>query len=110
MRKQPKAKLHRSGWPRYTELKERVEKNLLRSGEKHNTIESLKDSGHDHMSFFVCRNPVEKLLSIFDMKKEHFRLFKRLGRSWARGTFYTWPQILSLWSKDWRYTLILVLE
>ena len=84
----------------YNELENEIEQNILESREKQRIIEQLKQEDHDFFSFFVCRNPVEKLLSIFDMKKEHFRLFKSQGK--VGGRFFSWPQILSLWSKNWR--------
>ena len=56
------------------------------------------------MSFFVCRNPIEKLLSLYDMKKEQHRL--RKGKGQRLEEFLTWPEILSVWSEDWRLLII----
>ena len=33
-------------------------------------IDSLKTSEHEYASFFVCRNPVDKLVSLYKMKQE----------------------------------------
>ena len=80
-------------------MEEEIEDKLLSDSEKQKMIENLKYKDHQFMSFFVCRNPIEKLLSVFDMKKEQHRLE---GGEGDQGDFLTWPQILSLWSEDWR--------
>ena len=42
-------------------------------------VEKNKELGHDFFSFFVCRNPVDKLLSIYNFNV--FRRFVSFG-SW----------------------------
>ena len=75
---------------------------MISSDYKQEIIESLKFEDHNYTSFFVCRNPVDKLLSIFDMKAEqHATLQSRFRK--VRNTFLTWPQLLSKWSRSWRY-------
>ena len=86
----------------YTKLKEKIEKTMINSTEKQKIINSLKNEEHEYLSFFVCRNPVEKLLSIFDMKSEQFQGFVRRGTAKNHTTFYTWTDILSTWSQGWR--------
>ena len=88
----------------YTKLKEEIEKSILNSEDKQKMLESLKNEDHEYMSFFVCRNPVEKLLSIFEMKGEHFLFHQGKGRLGEQRKFFTWPEILSFWSaENWRY-------
>ena len=77
-----------------------LEEKRISAEDKTKIIQSLTDKDHDYMSFFVCRNPIEKLLSIFDMKKEQHRL--RLGKGKRLEEFLAWPELLSLWSQDWR--------
>ena len=86
----------------YTKLKEKIEKTMINSTEKQKIINSLKNKEHEYLSFFVCRNPVDKLLSIFNMKTEHFQRSVRRGVFSESRKYFTWPQILSKWSKNWR--------
>ena len=86
---------------RYTKLKEEIEKRIISSDDKREIIKSLKFEDHDYTSFFVCRNPVDKLLSIFDMKAEHHATLKTRKKR-VRKEFFSWPQLLSKWSRSWR--------
>ena len=86
----------------YNNVEDEVEKRVISVREKLKVIEQLKTKDHEYMSFFVCRNPIEKLLSAFDMKREQFALTKSRGIFLSMEEFFSWPQVLSLWSSNWR--------
>jgi len=45
------------------------EKKFVSDREKKDIVDSLRDPEHDYVSFFVCRNPVAKLVSIYNYHK-----------------------------------------
>ena len=44
----------------------KLEGRAISPSEQLEAINSLKSTDHDFLSFFVCRNPVEKLLSVYN--------------------------------------------
>ena len=43
----------------------KIEQNEMTYEEKNTLIHYLRLPEHDYLSFFICRNPVEKLLSVY---------------------------------------------
>ena len=43
----------------------RLERRLVSLRQKDEIIESLREEDHEYTSFFVCRDPIEKLLSVY---------------------------------------------
>ena len=92
---------------KFNSLEEQVEKEIISESDKEKIIENLNDKNHDYFSFFVCRNPVENLLSIYDMKSEQHAHQEDVGNE--EGPFLTWSEILTLWSEEsWRLSVILL--
>ena len=43
-----------------------LERHVYKSHEKSEIISSLQSAKHNYTAFFVCRNPVDKLLSVYN--------------------------------------------
>ena len=50
-------------------MSRQFEKQKMSRSEKFTAIKSLRDPAHDYISLIVCRNPVEKLLSVYNFMK-----------------------------------------
>ena len=50
-------------------MSRQFERKKLAAGEKFGAIKSLADPDHKYVSFLVCRDPVEKLLSVYNFMK-----------------------------------------
>ena len=50
-------------------MSRRFERQKLAAGEKFGAIKSLADPDHKYVSFIVCRDPIEKLLSVYNFMK-----------------------------------------
>ena len=59
----------RKGPKVYQRRLEEIEEKAYTREQKVEIIRSLKNPSHEYLSFFVCRNPVEKLVSVFKYMK-----------------------------------------
>ena len=50
-------------------MSRQFERQKLAGGEKFRAIKSLADPDHNYVSFIVCRDPIEKLLSVYNFMK-----------------------------------------
>jgi hypothetical protein len=67
--------MHRKGEFRkgpkvYQRRLEEIEEKAYTREQKVEIIRSLKKAEHEYLSFFVCRNPVEKLVSVYKYMKD----------------------------------------
>ena len=53
----------------YQRRLEEIEEKAYTREQKVEIIRSLKNVEHEYLSFFVCRNPVEKLVSVYKYMK-----------------------------------------
>ena len=68
-----------------------LERSRITEAEKHRIIKSLKSANHKYVAFFVCRNPLEKLQSLYNfflyqtkVKQKTFKKFPRFNPpSWS---------------------------
>ena len=79
----------------------RLESKEFRNNEAKNVvINSIKPKDHDYLSFFVCRNPVEKLLSVYkymvDMSKADSDSFLERPDFPKNGTPPIWEEFIHL--------------
>jgi len=80
----------------------KLERRLVSLRQKDEIIESLRDEDHEYTAFFVCRNPIEKLLSVYyymmDLRREHNpAVFNMPGRvDFARKKPVLWRQFVHL--------------
>ena len=63
---------------------------------KVDAINSLKSENHKYLSFFVCRNPVEKLLSVYNFMLYQTRIKKKIFEKFPRKNPPTWEQYIHL--------------
>ena len=63
---------------------------------KLDAIKSLKSENHKYLSFFVCRNPVEKLLSVYNFMLYQTRIKKKIFEKFPRKNPPTWEQYIHL--------------
>ena len=59
----------RKGPKVYQRRLEEIEEKAYTREQKVEIIRSLKYEDHEYLSFFVCRNPVEKLVSVYKYMK-----------------------------------------
>ena len=59
----------RKGPKVYQRRLEEIEEKAYTREQEVEIIRSLKNAEHEYLSFFVCRNPVEKLVSVFKYMK-----------------------------------------
>ena len=60
----------RKGPKVYQRRLEEIEEKAYAREDKVEVIKSLKFTHHEYLSFFVCRNPIEKLLSVYKYMKD----------------------------------------
>ena len=72
----------------------KLERRVYSRKEKQEGVESLRDPGHNYTAFFVCRNPVAKLLSVYSyLMDARVRAGRESGRHWlpqAQGKQIVW--------------------
>ena len=59
-------------------------------------IRQLKFDDHEYSAFFVCRNPIEKMLSVYDHFKWHLNKNKDSGSLKKDAKYYTWPEFVNV--------------
>ena len=55
---------------------------MYSSSEKQAIIDSVKHPSHDYFSFFVCRNPLAKLVSVYKYQKDRTAESSKKGKDW----------------------------
>ena len=73
-----------------------LERNKVSQAEKKSAINSLRNSDHKHVAFFVCRNPVEKLLSVYNFMLYQVRVKKKIFAKFPRSDPPSWEEYLHL--------------
>ena len=74
----------------------RLEKENISVDKKRSAVKELRSGDHTYTAFFVCRNPVEKMLSVWDHFRWHIANNKERGVLGARVTFYTWREFVTV--------------
>ena len=59
----------RKGPKVYQRRLEEIEQKAYTREQKVEVLRSLKSADHEYLSFFVCRNPIEKLVSVYKYMK-----------------------------------------
>ena len=72
----------------------KLEASRTSTKKKLNAIHQLKSADHDYTAFFGCRNPVEKLLSIFDHFLARIKVNKSKGKLLPDAKFYDWTEFV----------------
>ena len=62
----------------------KLERSLVSAREKLDIIDSVRAEQHEYTAFFVCRNPVEKLLSVYHYLMD---LRVRRNRCWTAQSY-----------------------
>ena len=78
----------------------RLEKENISMDKKRSAVKELRSGDHAYTAFFVCRNPVEKMLSVWDHFRWHIANNKERGVLGARVTFYTWREFVTVVARD----------
>ena len=83
----------------------KLEREKISRSEKFGVIRSLHNPDHDYLSVVVCRNPVEKLLSVYNfMRYQVLKNKKNMAKanppSWQRyfrrASPPSWPEFVAL--------------
>ena len=81
-------------------LKKIEQKDFKNNYEKNKVIRSLTSQDHEYLSFFICRNPVEKLMSVYkymvDMASADSESFLERPDFPKGGTPPTWERFIYL--------------
>ena len=77
--------------------REELERKFLSSAQKRKLVHQLRtNSSHDFVSFFVCRNPVDHLLSTFGHHKSKFAVKKERNIPTGIKQYYSWSEFLRI--------------
>ena len=63
--------------------------------QKLETINSLRSPEHKYVSFFVCRNPIEKLQSVYNFFLYQTQVKKKNFRKFPRSSLPSWSEYIS---------------
>ena len=82
-------------------LLKKIEQNEFKNNsQKNKVIKSLRSPDHDYLSFFICRNPIEKMMSVYkymvDMASADSESFIERPDFPKGGTPPTWEKFIYL--------------
>ena len=78
----------------------RLEKENISMDKKRSAVKELRSGNHAYTAFFVCRNPVEKMLSVWDHFRWHIANNKERGVLGTRVSFYTWREFVTVVARN----------
>ena len=76
-----------------------LERRKVSLSKKMKSIQSLKSADHDYFSFFVCRNPVEKLLSVYNFMLYQTQQNGKIFKKFPGKNPPSWEKYISLVAK-----------